>query len=42
MVEKNKKMLKVENEEAYGHGSSQAVPHPNTTQARRCLTSVIR
>ena len=45
MVEENKKMLKVENEvvkKAYGTGSSQAVPHPSTIQARRCLTSVIR
>ena len=45
MVEENKKMLKVENEvvkKAYGTGSSQAVHHPSTIQARRCLTSVIR
>ena len=27
---------------AYGTGSSQAVPHPSTIPARRCLTSVIR
>ena len=27
---------------AYGTGCSQAVPHPNTIPARRCLTSVIR
>ena len=28
--------------EAYGTGCSQAVPHPSTIPARRCLTSVIR
>ena len=27
---------------AYGTGCSQAVPHPSTIPARRCLTSVIR
>ena len=29
-------------EKAYGTGCSQAVPHPSTIPARRCLTSVIR
>ena len=29
------------NSKAYGTGSSQAVPHPSTVPARRCLTSVI-
>ena len=29
-------------QKAYGTGSSQAVPHPSTIPARRCLTSVIR
>ena len=29
-------------EKAYGTGCSQAVPHPSTILARRCLTSVIR
>ena len=28
-------------QKAYGTGSSQAVPHPSTIPARRCLTSVI-
>ena len=30
-----------ENEKAYGTWYSQAVTHPSTNQARRCLTSVI-
>ena len=39
MVEENKKILKVEYKvlkvfEAYGVGSSHAVPHPSTIQAR--------
>ena len=29
-------------QKAYGTGCSQAVPHPSTIPARRCLTSVIR
>ena len=29
-------------EKAYGTRCSQAVPHPSTILARRCLTSVIR
>ena len=32
---------KKRNTKAYGTGSSQAVPHPSTIPARRCLTSVI-
>ena len=36
-IKGNKKNVK-----AYGTGSSQAVPHPSTIPARRCLTSVIR
>ena len=36
------KSRKWSGEKAYGSRSSQAVPHPNTIQARRCLTYVIR
>ena len=37
----NKTIWLIEKLKAYDTGSSQAVPHPSTIPARRCLTSVI-
>ena len=41
-ISHDRKCQKTKRQKAYGTGCSQAVPHPSTIPARRCLTSVIR